>query len=185
MENRTYSQQSPGPEPGMGSPVPAWDHYAILKFAEEKIMRQLEMREGGGDSEEFLAGLAVGYIYLPDGGGEEREYAMSFGYAVDVKEELVTDEEVATEPSKKDPLDEAFIDRLYDEVRSRIVESAPANGGEYLASLVITTGHCSLLTYSCWGRRCGICRRHAQRHIQRLVKTWAGSCRWACTGSAC
>ena len=189
MLNQSNLPMPSGNGPNADSPIPAWKHYDILKDAEARIMRELQNRKAGSDSEHLLAGLTVGYTHIPENGTDGKIYSISFGYAVDADEEG-PDDEIEVDPrqnsSPLDALDENFVDRLYKDVRETIEASAPPNSGAYLVNLEITTAQCPNFTLICWGRKCAICRKHNVTHILRLRTSLDGlRCVWRCTGTAC
>ena len=126
------------------SPVPAWKHYYICKYTEERITKELEEH----NAESLLVGLGVGYIFVPNKEPEseaDNRFFMSHGYSVDCEDEEVPDERSQGAPipdesaqsdenEQKDGLDENFISELYEEVRQLILQNAPEGIGEYLVA---------------------------------------------------
>ncbi|HJR80868.1 MAG TPA: hypothetical protein VJ821_12395 [Anaerolineales bacterium] len=186
MEKQRDPQMEPEQNPNVEPPVPAWQHYNIVKYAQAEVMRELEKNAEGRDSEDFLTGLAVSYIHIPEEGAGGERYSISFGYDVDVTKEAEAEDtgEPLEESPHPDALDEAFIDQLYEKVQDKLLASVSTNDGEYLVSLEITTGHCSTIILTCYGRRCWVCGAHRRKHTQRRRQTISG-CRWVCTGTNC
>ncbi len=180
--------------PDRPSPIPAWQHYYISQYAQKRVMEELD--ENNPDS--LLAGLSIGYLHIPDGKpeeGAENRYCTSYGYWVGCDEvEIQTEENpleeaIEREEEHKHPgLRDEFIDELFDEVRELIVKTAPADSGDYLVSLVITTAHCSNKPkLECDGKQCAPCAKHnAPAHLFKLKKNKKKTaCEWVCQNKEC
>lgn len=188
MKEQGYSTNPP-------SPLPAWQHYDVSKYAEEKVMEALANQE----LENVMVGLSVGYRFIPNDqpeGENYQKFSMSYGYLVDSDVERVEDEQPterslpdqgaqSEEPGQKGGLDENFISALYEQVKDLILQNAPPEIGEYLVSLEVTTAHCSQIVMTCQGQKCDYCSTHKKKHIFKKRKNSSNQCVWYCTGAAC
>ncbi len=165
------------------SPVPAWDHYRIVKKVEEAIHAELESLDYKG----YAIGLYAGYALAPDEKAQSEDdaypFAMSFGYQVGRELNFLTPDEeyFASSVDERDsgPLTDEFIEKMYRRLEAELNQAVPPETGTILPRLEITVAGS---TY-CYGLMCKLCRPG-----QCTRRTCVGKKRWfkrTCSGWVC
>ncbi len=180
MSSSKQSEHITFPDPQ--TPVAAWVHYGIAKYAEAELQQKLA--EIGYDG--YLIGLRVTY-WIEEAEGEEQEYTMAFGYGVS---EVPPSE---YEVQRENPIPYQYMNALYRRVRAMLEENMPGDVQQALlaetmdlsASLEATvSGSIIHFGYRCRRCRNGQCTRQECVGKKRLFRKNDNG-KWVCTHRLC
>lgn len=125
--------------PTANSPLPAWQHYEITRFADLAIQEKLRTEP---TQMEFLIGLEVQYFVSQEEDGEETNYAMPFGKVKSTLKETHTG---------KSALRREFLEKIYEEVDTYVRKNVQQ---PYLVTNVIMQVRTNIALYNiscvCW-----------------------------------
>lgn len=150
------------------APLPAWKHYGITNYADQRIQAEFDRLQYDG----YMVGLEI--AYTPD---DEKRYAISFGKLE------VPDDPPREKESKVDiPLPDEFLENLYQTVAELIPANCPNYSGEFNAQLtIVMTGSLKKVSYMCRiPEQCS--RNHTDKRICRKENNGP----WVCLeGQSC
>lgn len=199
MDTNLSSQQYAEKLPNPNSPLPAWPHYEILKFAEGVIYENFK----GAKYDGHIISLGIEYALTEDDDQEpETWYQIIFGNGTGVwpgKSEPMKDHQKETEsayetdPQESSSVGESEIEdpfgeftiKLHGDVYLLIDENLTHHSKLHVrmeAAAVDSNGAVSMCASQCM-----ICTNanHAHRGSQRLHKWSLWRRTWNCTGSTC
>jgi hypothetical protein len=135
-EERKPSRELPPIPDYPDAPLPAWKHYGIINYADQRIKDELaNMRYEG-----YMVGLEVAYM-LED----EKSYAMSFG-KISKPDEATQKEETEVEI----PLSDEFLVDLYQMLTELIPANCPNYSGQMSTELtIVVTGSEYVIKVTC------------------------------------
>jgi hypothetical protein len=119
--------------PAADSPLPAWQHIEITRFAELAVLKKLPNQP---TQMEFLIGLEVHYFVSQEENGEETNYSMPVGKV------LLTLNETDT---GKSHIRREFLDKIYNEVDAYVRKNVQP---PYLVTNVILQVRTNLALYN-------------------------------------
>lgn len=174
---RDSSHQPPSglPEiPDTQSPLPAWKHFRILKFAESEIHAKLA--DYGG----HLVGLRVDYTVTdPPPPAGEGEFIMFYGYGV-------SDDGIKVKTRRKSPLTPEFLLELYGNVNNLIAQNISQDVNEFTVRFDATLNPV-LMQFGVVCRTCneGECSRQNTDCVGKQRLLFKDNSGWHCTHNGC
>jgi hypothetical protein len=161
--------------PDIQSPLPAWQHFHILKFAESQIHAELAQAGYKG----HLVGLRVDYVIKSPAPPDEGEFTMFYGYGV-------SDDGFKVKSRRKSPLTQEFFLRLYDNLSSLIAQNISQDVNEFIvrldAALNPTLMHYGVVCRVCLDGECSIQHSDCVGKPRLLFSDNNG---WHCTHREC
>ncbi len=116
------------------APLPAWKHYGVTNYADQKILEELKHVEYPG----FMVGLKIAYTIET-----EQIYCMQFGDTTipqDALEKSRSEEINQADSSELDeelPFTDEFLSSLFDDIGQLITNNTPGYSGEINPKLTI------------------------------------------------
>jgi len=151
------------------APLPAWKHYGITNYGDQKIQEELSRIQYSG----FMVGLEM--AYKPQ---NEKTYAMAFG-RIDIPTEESQQLDPAQESEEKFPLSDDFLESLYEDVDKLITANTPGYSGKISPELTISiTGSRTVVKIAC--RRPQVC---SQGHSDTRWCQSVNNGPWTCLSS--
>jgi len=187
----SQGQQYPDPI----TPLPAWRHYQIVKYTEEKVKLRLKQT----DFEGYIISLGVAYtVYEADDETQtwnKMNFGPDFGIWPEGLDEYTTPREITTnnEPETENmpitlspPLDDEFMTELHEEVYALVNENLTHHSDVdviVVAAAMDGNGAITIGTKTCI--YCTTHASHKDTNPRRKYKhEWDGR-KWVCQSSTC
>jgi len=118
------------------APLPAWKHYGITNYADQRIKEEFDRIKYEG----YMVGLEVAYTLE-----NENDYAMSFG-KINIPEDVSQSKEADVDI----PLSDDFLEDLLQMLTELIPANSPGYSGEMNPALtIVMTGSLIKATFKC------------------------------------